>query len=81
MVVPLMISQQLLSEDVIIAANSSYHKNCLILQHIQLMDTKVLVSFCELLKADDSHKSIGEALSNGKPLFVGLLLLYVSSIR
>ena len=62
----LMISQQLLSEDAVMAAQSNYHKSCLILQQVRLMDSKALASFCELLKADEGHKSIGETMLNGK---------------
>ena len=65
-VMELMISQQLLSEDVVMAAQSSYHKNCLILQQVRLMDTKTLMLFCELLKANDSQTSIGETLINSE---------------
>ena len=65
-VMQLMISQQLLSEDVVVAAQSSYHKSCLILQQVRLMDSKGLVSFCELLKANTSLRNIGEMLHNGK---------------
>ena len=62
----LMISQQLLSEDVVMAAQSSYHKSCLILQQVRLMDGKTLVSFCELLMENESQTRIGETLVNGK---------------
>ena len=63
--VPLMISQQLLSEDVVMTAQSSYHKSCLILQQVRLMDTKTLMSFCQMLKASHSQH-IGETLINGE---------------
>ena len=65
-VVQLMISQQLLSEDVVITAQSCYHKNCLILEQVQLMDTKRLVSFCELLKGDQRVRKTGEMLLSGE---------------
>ena len=65
-VVQLMISQQLLSEDVVLTAQSCYHKNCLILEKVGLMDTKKFVLFCELLKQDDSGRKIGEMLLTGK---------------
>jgi len=63
-VMQLMISQQLLSEDVVMGAQSSYHKNCLILQKVRLMDAKTLIVFCELLKANNSN--IGITLITGK---------------
>ena len=66
MVVQLMISQQLLSEDVVMTAQSSYHKCCLILQQVRMMDTETLMSFCELLKSNKNQRHIGETLVNGK---------------
>ena len=65
-VIELMISQQLLSEDVVMAAQSSYHKSCLTLQHVRVMDTKTLMLFCELVKENESQKRLGEMLINGK---------------
>ena len=67
-VMQLMMSQQLLSEDVVMAAQSSYHKSCLILQQVRLMDPKTLLSFCELLKTSQSQSNIGEMLTNGKEI-------------
>jgi len=64
-IVPLL-SNQLLNKDVAVTAQSNYHKNCLMLQQVRLMDAKTLLSFCELLRADESHKNIGESLVNGK---------------
>ena len=60
----LMISQQLLSEDVVMAAQSSYHKSCLILLQARLMEAKTLVLFCQSLKT--SQSTIGETLLNGE---------------
>jgi len=65
-VMQLMISQQLLSEDVVMAAQSSYHKSCLILQQVQVMDANTLLLFCESLKTSENQKSIAETLVNGK---------------
>ena len=65
-VVQLMTSQQLLSKDVFMTAQSCYHKNCLILEQVRLMDTKSLMSFCELLKEDQSERKSGEMLLSGK---------------
>ena len=64
-VVPVMVSHQLFSEDIAMAAQSSYHKSCLILQQVRLMDEKALGSFCQVLTASHSL-NIGEALINGK---------------
>ena len=65
-VVQLMISQQLLSEDVVMTTQSCYHKNCLILEQVRLMDTKSLLSFCELLKDYQSERKTGEMLLSGE---------------
>jgi len=64
-VTQLMISQQLLSEDAVLVAQSSYHKNCLILQQVRLMDAKAVISFCQLLKAKEM---IEETLINGEKI-------------
>ena len=65
-VTQLMVSQQLLSEDVVMAASSDYLKNCLILQQVRLMNVQSLLSFSELLQANDSQKCIGTMLIDGK---------------
>ena len=64
-VVPLMISQQLLSDDIVMTAQTLYNKNCLILEQVRLMDVQTLVSFCGVLKANDNQRKIGEMLLNG----------------
>ena len=64
-VMQLMISKHLLSEDVVMTAQSSYHKSCLILQQVRLMDTKTLVSFHQMLKASQSQHIEG-TLTNGE---------------
>jgi len=61
----LMISQQLLSEDIVMLAQSCYHKNCLILEQVRLMNQEALATFVNLLVADDSQKHIGNVLCNG----------------
>jgi len=66
LVIQLMVSQQLLSEDIVMAALSDYQKNCLILQQVRLMNVKTLVSFGELLLTNDSQKHIGTMLTDGK---------------
>ena len=65
-VTKLMVSQQLFSEDIVVAASSDYHKNCLILQQVRLMNVQSLVSFGELLLTNDSQKHIGTMFVNGK---------------
>ena len=65
-VTQLMVSQQLLSEDIVMAALSDYQKNCLILEQVTLMNVKSLESFAELLLTSDSQNHIGKMLINGK---------------
>ena len=65
-VTQLMVSQQLLSEDIVMAASSNYQKNCLILERLTQMDVESLVSFAEMLRISDSSNHIGESLSDGK---------------
>ena len=65
-VTQLMVSQQLLSEDVVMAASSDYLKNCLILQQVRLMNVQSLLSLGELLLTNDSHKHFGTMLVDGK---------------
>ena len=69
-VTKLMVSQQLLSEDIIKASLSEYHKTCLTLQQVRLMNVQSLVSFGELLQANDSQKYIGTILMQGISYFV-----------
>ena len=65
-IVQLMISQQLLSEDIVMTAPSLYNKNRLILEQVRLMNTQTMMSFCELLKGDQSQREIGETMFSGK---------------
>ena len=65
-VTQLMVSQQLLSEDIALAASSDYQKNCIILQQMTMMNVQSLVSIGELLLMIDSQKHIGTMLSDGK---------------
>ena len=65
-VTQLMVSKQLLSEDIIMAASSDHHKNTLILQQVRLMNVQSLVSFGELLLTNDSQKHIGTMFVDGK---------------
>ena len=64
-VTQLMVSQQLLSEDIVMATSSDYQKNCLILEQLTLMDVQSLVSFAEMLLTSDSQNHIGKILSDG----------------
>ena len=64
-VTQLMVSQQLLSEYVVMAASSDYLKNCLILQ-VRLMNVQSLLSFGKLLLTNDSQKHIGTMFVDGK---------------
>ena len=65
-VTQLMVSQQLLSEDIIMAASSDYQKNCLILQQVRQMNVQSLVSFSESLLTNNVQKHIGTMLIDGK---------------
>ena len=65
-VTELMVSQQLLSEDIVMAASSDYQKKCLILEQVTLMNVNSLVSFAELLMTSDSQSHIGKMLTDGK---------------
>ena len=64
-VTQLMVSQQLLSEDVVMAASSDYLKNCLIIQQVRLMTVQSLLSFGKSLLTNDSQKYIGAILMQG----------------
>ena len=69
LIVEHMLPQQLLDHQevhTITSAASSFQKNCLILEKIRLMDTKSLVSFCEILQVIDCQKYIADALLKGK---------------
>jgi len=57
-VMQLMISQQLLSEHVVMAAQSSYQKACLILEQLRLIDVQALISFSKLLQENLSQRNI-----------------------
>jgi len=65
-VVQLMISQQLLNEAIVATAQSSYHKNCLILQQLRLMNVQTLIGFCKMLQGSISQSHIGNLLYAGK---------------
>ena len=64
-VTQLMVSQQLLSEDIVMAASSDYQKNCLILQQLSLMNMELLMSFSKLLQSIEYQKHIGATLIAG----------------
>ena len=63
-VTQLMLSQQLLSGDVVLAASSDYQKNCLILEKVRAMSLQTLQSFVELLLNNDSQKHNGIMLTD-----------------
>ena len=65
-VTQLMVSQQLLSEDIVMAASSDYHKNCLILEKVTQLNIQSLVSLTEFLLTNDSQSHIGKILTDGK---------------
>ena len=65
-VTQLMVSHQLLSEGIVMAASSDYQKNCLILEQVILMSVQSLVSFAELLLTSESQNHIGKMFTNGK---------------
>ena len=64
-VTKLMVSQQLLSEDIVVAASSDYLKNTLVLGRVRLMCVQSLMSFGQLLQSIDSQKHIGAILIKG----------------
>ena len=65
-VTQLMVSKQLLSEDVVKYSISSYQKNSLILQQVAMMSEQKLLSFAQLLLTSDSQNHIGTMLIDGK---------------
>ena len=65
-VTQLMVSQQILNEDIVTAASSSYQKNCLILQQVRQMNVQSLFSFSESLLTNHSQNHIGSTLIDGK---------------
>ena len=62
----LMISKQLLNEDISKAVISDYQRNCLILQQVRLLDMLSLETFSDLLVNSESQKHIGQMLNDGK---------------
>ena len=60
-------------------AASSYHKNCLLLEKIRLMDMQKLESFCKLLQSLDSHKHIGDVLVDGKLALIIYVVAYADT--
>ena len=69
LIVEHMLSRQLLNYQqvhTIMNAASSFQKNSLIMERVRLMDTKSLVSFCEILQMFDCQKHIASVLLNGK---------------
>ena len=69
-VAQLMVSQQLLSENIFVTASSDYQKDCLILQQIGVMDVEKILSFSNLLLTNDSQKHIGQMLIKGEKFII-----------
>ena len=65
-VTSLMISKQLLNEDMSKAAISDYQKNCLILQQVRQLNMQSLETFIDLLVNSESQKHIGQMLKDGE---------------
>ena len=62
----LMVSQQLLSEDIVKYAISDFQKNSLIIQQVGLMNEQTLFSFGQLLLTNEGQKHIGTMLIDGE---------------
>ena len=73
LVVQHMLSQKLINDHTIISSTSDYHRNCLIVESIRLMDTQSLMCFCKILQMFDCQKHIANMLLNGKVLNFYLL--------
>jgi len=52
--------------DVITSAPNDMKMNCLILQYVKMMDTQMILEFCNVLKIVDTQKYIGETLETCK---------------
>ena len=66
-----MLSQKLINDQkfhTIIRGMNDYHRNCLILESVQLMDTQSLMCFCKILQMLNHQKHIASVLLNGKVL-------------
>ena len=61
-VTQLMVTQQLLSEDIVKHAVSNFQKNSLILQQFAMMNEQTLFSFGQLLLTNEGQKHIGTML-------------------
>ena len=59
--------------EAIISAPNDTKMNCLLLQYVKLMDTNMLLKFCDVLKSIETQRSIGETLQVCK------LYMYVSA--
>ena len=81
-VTQLMLSQQLLNEEIVLAASSDHQKNCLIVEKVRVMSLQTLQFFCELLLMEESQKHIGKMLINGMCHialnYKGLKVLWIS---
>ena len=48
--------------EAITTAPNDTKMNCLLLHYVKLMDTKMKLKFCDILKSIETQKSIGETL-------------------
>ena len=69
-VAQLMVSQQLLSENIFVTASSDYQKKRIILQQIGLMNVEKMLSFSNLLLTIDSQKHVGQMLIKGEKFII-----------
>lgn len=80
LIVQHMLSQNLLNDQefcTIKSGMSDYHKNCLILEKIRLMNAQSLVQFCKILQMFDCQKHIANVLLNGKILTLYATIQYI----
>ena len=48
--------------EAITTAPNDTKMNCLLLQYVKLMDTKMLLKFCDILKSIETQRDIGKSL-------------------
>ena len=66
MVVELMLSEQLINKDTIMASSSDYQTNCLLLERMRQLSTQQFTLFCEIVTACDSETKLGDVLKKGQ---------------
>jgi len=64
-VMEFMTSQQLISQDAMMASSSDYQMNCLLLERMRQMNVQQHQALCELLVTSDCQKRLGELLKEG----------------